>query len=237
MNLLCSYLTAHNVYDTSNEDYDEIGEDTSLSRRQKFTVIRQMLPQMIPIFFTFFAQYFIIQAVVTTLAFPSCPFSPSDHYEYYILVFVVGEVVGRSYVGVLSCIKEDWGDKAKFPYPWIMCLVQIMDLLFLVLAAWYRFLSSVWVVLLLVFTSGVVVGAFYVNTVIFFRNCFQERYREFAMGYIIVGLHAGVLTAAMLGLYIEPLLREHCMTLVDNTDFCFTRSQSSNGFTSSCLVK
>ena len=220
MNLLCSYLTAHNVYDTSNEDYDEIGEDTSLSRRQKFTVIRQMLPQMIPIFFTFFAQYFIIQSVVTTLAFPSCPFSPSDHYEYYILVFVVGEVVGRSY-----------------PYPWIMCLVQIMDLLFLVLAAWYRFLSSVWIVLLLVFISGVVVGAFYVNTVIFFRNCFQERYREFAMGYIIVGLHAGVLTAAMLGLYIEPLLREHCMTLVDNTDFCFTRSQSSNGFTSSCLVK
>ena len=101
-----------------------------------------------------------------------------------------------------------------------------MDLLFLVLAAWYRFLPSVWIVLLLVFVCGLTVGAFYVNVVIIFRNCLQQKYKEFAMGYIDLPLTGGILTAAVLGLYVEPLLREHCMILMDNTDFCFTRTQS-----------
>ena len=57
------------------------------------------------------------------------------------------------------------------------------------------------------------------------------------MGYIVVSTVGGVLTAAMLGLYTEPLLHEHCTILVNDTDFCFTRSQSLDRFTSSCLVK
>ena len=105
-------------------------------------------------------------------------------------------------------------------------MVQTMYLLFLVLAAWYRFLSSVWIVLLLVFISGIVAGVLYVNVVTFFRNLFQKRYMEFAMGYSAVAWGGGMLTAAMLGLYTEPLLRKHCRTLMDNTDLCLTRSQS-----------
>lgn len=46
------------------------------------------------------------------------------------------------------------------------------------------------------------------------------------MGYIDLPLTGGILTAAVLGLYVEPLLREHCMILMDNTNFCFTRTQS-----------
>ena len=49
-------------------------------------------------------------------------------------------------------------------------MVQTMYLLFLVLAAWYRFLSSVWIVLLLVFISGIVAGVLYVNVVTFFLH-------------------------------------------------------------------
>ena len=105
-------------------------------------------------------------------------------------------------------------------------MVQTMYLLFLVLAAWYRFLSSVWIVLLLVFISGIVTDVLYVNVVTFFRNLFQKRYMEFAMGYSAVAWGGGMLTAAMLGLYTEPLLRKHCPTLMDNTDFCLTRSRS-----------
>lgn len=189
-------------------------------------VICQLLPHMLPIFITWFSEYIIVQAVITTLAFPSSPFKPRDHYEYYIVVFMVGEMVGRSYLLVLSYIKKDWGEKAKFPYLWVLCLVGVMDLLFLVLAAWYRFLPSVWIVLLLMFVCGLTAGAFYVNVVIIFRNCLQQKYKEFAMGYIDLPLTGGVLTAAVLGLYVEPLLREHCMILMDNTDFCFTRTQS-----------
>lgn len=65
-------------------------------------------------------------------------------------------------------------------------MVQTMYLLFLVLAAWYRFLSSVWIVLLLVFISRIVADVLYVNVVTFFRNLFRKRYMEFAMGYSAV---------------------------------------------------
>lgn len=86
-------------------------------------VICQLLPHMLPIFITWFSEYITVQAVITTLAFPSSPFKPRDHYEYYIVVFMVGEMVGRSYLLVLSYIKKDWGEKAKFPYLWVLCLV------------------------------------------------------------------------------------------------------------------
>ncbi|KAL9988097.1 hypothetical protein ACROYT_G002501 [Oculina patagonica] len=203
----CESLNKDDAYDTGV---------SSLSWREKFTVICQMLPNLIPIYIAWFSQYLIIQAVVTTLAFPGAPFKPRDHYQYYIFVFMGGEVVGRSYLVVLSYVKAEWAEKVKFPYLWILSTIEVVQLLFFVLAAWYRFLPSVWIVLVLLFTCGAVIGVFYVNAITFFRNEFEDRYKEFAMGYIVVAMGGGVLTAALLGLHTEPLLREHCTMFVNN---------------------
>ena len=56
------------------------------------------------------------------------------------------------------------------------------------------------------------------------------------MGYLIVAIIAGELAAALLGLYIEPVLREHCTMILKNAGLCFTRSSSSDRLTSSCHV-
>lgn len=56
------------------------------------------------------------------------------------------------------------------------------------------------------------------------------------MGYLTVAITAGVLAAALLGLYIEPILREHCTMILNNSGVCFTRSSSSDRLTSSCHV-
>ena len=198
-------------------------------------VITQMLPNLIPIYIAWFSSYMIIQSVITTLAFPNAPFKPRDHYQYYIFVFMGGEVVGRSYLVALSYIKAEWAEKAKFPHLWILSTIEVIHLLFFILASWYRFVPNVWIVLLLIFTSGAVIGVLYVNNVIFFRTEFEDRYKEFAMGYIVVAIPGGVFTAALLGLYTEPILREHCTMFITNSDFCFTRSLSLDGFTSPCL--
>ena len=58
----------------------------------------------------------------------------------------------------------------------------------------------------------------------------------FAMGYISVTFGGGTLNAGLLGLHMEPLLREHCTMFVNNIDFCFTKSKSLDRFTSSCLA-
>lgn len=219
--------------------YEDSGstDDSSLTCREKFMVIRQMLPNLIPIYIAWFSEYMIIQAVITTLAFPNAPFRPRDHYQYYIFVFLGGEVVGRSYLVALSYIKADWAEKAKFPYLWVLSIIEVVHLLFFILAAWYRFLPSVWIVLLLSFTGGATIGVFFVNALAFFRDKFDGRYKEFAMGYIVVAMGGGTFTASLVGLLTEPLLRRHCMVLLNNDDYCFTRSKVREHIISQCLVK
>lgn len=56
------------------------------------------------------------------------------------------------------------------------------------------------------------------------------------MGYLIVTIIAGILSEALLGLYIEPVLGEYCTMILKNTDLCFTRSLSRDRLTSSCHV-
>ena len=205
-----------------------------LSSREKFTAMWWMFPYLITIYIAWFSEFLNIQSIITTLAFSNAPFSPRDHYQYYIVAFTMGEVVGRSYLVVLSYMKAEWAEKAKFPYLWVLGIIQIIFLLFFILAAWYRFLPSVWIVLLLTFISGLEVGAFYVNALVFFRDSFEGHSQEFVMGYIPVAIAGGVLASGLLGLYIEPFLLEHCTMVENNTDVCFTRSHSLDMFTSSC---
>ena len=192
------------------------------------------MPDMIPIYIAWFSEYIIIQAVITTLAFPNAPIRPRDHYQYYIFTFMGGEVVGRTYLLVLFYIKEEWAEKAKFPYLWVLSVVQVMHLLFFILAAWYRFLPNVLIVLLLLFICGVSLGVLFTNAVLLFRDKFVDRYQEFAMGCIMVGNNGAIITASLMGLYTEPLLLEHCTMLVNDIDLCFTRSKLVDGLTLSC---
>jgi len=221
----------NNSVESTEENSNDVG---SLSCQKIFMIIRQMLPGLISIYTAFFSEYMIIQSVVTTLAFPHAPFKPRDHYQYYIFVLMGGEVVGRSYLVALSYVKPEWAEEAKFPYLWVPSTIEATLLLFFVLAAWYRFLPSVWIVLLLVFASGAVVGVTYVNAVTYFRDSFKDRDKEFAMGFFLVAITGGVFASALLGLYVEPILREHCTMFTNNSDFCFTRSKSLDRFTSTC---
>ena len=91
--------------------------------------------------------------------------------------------------------------------------------------------------LLLVFVSGAVFGLTYVNAIAFFRDRFKDNCEEFAMGFFLVAITGGVFASALFGLYVEPILREHCTLLINNSDFCFTRSKSIDRFTSTCIIK
>lgn len=221
---------------STNED-DTRTDDCSLSYREKFMVIRQMLPNLMPMFIAWFSEYMIIQAVITTLAFSNAPFRPRDHYQYYIFVFLGGEVVGRSYLVTLSYIKAEWAEKAKFPYLWVLSIIEVSHLLFFILAAWFRFLPNVWIVLVLSFTGGATIGVLFVNALAFFSDTFEGRYQEFAMGYVVVAMGGGTFTAALVGLVTEPLLRRHCAILLKSDDYCFTRSKARERIMSHCPAK
>ena len=91
--------------------------------------------------------------------------------------------------------------------------------------------------LLLVFVSGAVFGLTYVNVIAFFRDRFKDSYEQFAMGCFPVAITTGIFASALLGLYVEPILREHCTMFINNSYFCFTRSKSIDRFTSTCVIK
>ena len=230
-------LTEDTNGSTTNEEEDSSTEDAPLTCREKFMVIFQMLSNLTPLYIAWFSEYLIIQAVLTTLAFPNAPFRPRDHYQYYIFVFLGGEVVGRSYLVVLSYINANWAEKAKFPYLWVLSAIEVMHLMFFILAAWYRFLPNVWIVLFLSFTGGLTIGVLFVNALSLFREKFEGRYKEFAMGYLVVAMGGGTFTASLVGLVTEPLLRNRCKLLMNKDDFCFTRSKARENIISHCLVK
>ena len=78
-----------------------------------------MFPYLIATYITWFSKNVNVQSVITTLAFSNAPFSPRDHYQYYIVALAVGEALGRSYLAVLS--KAEWAENVKFPYLWVFC--------------------------------------------------------------------------------------------------------------------
>lgn len=166
----------------SQRDDKNNPRDYHLSVQEKFAVVWKMLPDLITIYIAWFSEYLIYVSVVTTLAFPNAPFSARDHYQYYIFALTGGEVVGRSYLVILSYIKADWAEKAKVPCLWGLAIIQVFHLLFFILAVWYRFLPSVWIILLLSFSCGAGVGVFYVNAVAFFKVKFEDLKRSSPWG-------------------------------------------------------
>lgn len=212
-------------------------DQQSLTWQEKASALKRMLPHVAPLYFAWFSEYLIIQAVVTTIAFPNAPFRPRDHYQYYIFTFLSGEVAGRSYLVVVSLIRPDMVPRLKTQRLWILSAIEVSHLLFFVLASWYRFLPSVTVVLVLSFTGGVTIGVLFINALSLFSDTFESKYREFVMGYAVVAMGCGSLSAALMGLVVEPWLRNHCKYFMKSDDYCFTRSKAVDSITSRCMAK
>ena len=207
--------------DPDGEEEDE----TQLTIKDKLALVKSNFIFFLMLFIGMFCEYFILQAVITTMAFPDAPFGPRDHYVVYTLVLVIGELVGRSYGLILSCIKSDIDPYTR--HTWVLTAFLASDLIFLVFASWFRFLPSVWIILVVAFFVGAVVGALYVNSVATVgKNEASRASREFARAFVLNATSTGILLAALLGLFAEPLLREHCQHVAIETEYCFTRSSS-----------
>jgi len=97
------------------------------------------------------------------------------------------------------------------------------------LESWYRFFPGVYIIIILCFSGGVVAGIVFVDCLEFIRCLFEGQTREFvlSMGYAPVDL--AILTASLVGLLVEPFLRNHCIHIMDNPLYCFTRISGKQG--------
>lgn len=213
-------------YSPVDEDEQEKElKDDHLTWKDKLSAIKRVYPIIASIISAWIAEYLIIQSVITTIAFPSAPFPPRDHYQYYIFIFLFGELFGRSYLIVLSYLMPSVAPKLIVRRIWFLAAAEVSILVFFLFAAWFRFLTNVSIVLILAFIGGLIIGVMYVNMLAIYSEIEDPKSREFVLGYAAASTGAGAITAGLLGLLIEPWLRHHCLNVVLNSSFCFTRSQ------------
>lgn len=207
-----------------------------LTCNEKITLICQNLRGVVAFLVGVFVEYLVLGSIVTTLAFENSPFGPRDHYVYYVLMATMGELFGRSYISLFSaCINTHFSLAVR--QTWIFSTVLLILGTLLCFAAWYRFLPNVGLVLVLVLAIGVFDGMLYVNTILSAAQDDDFRSKAFSRGFSMLGFAVGSLIAALLGLLVEPALREHCIEVSSSDQFCFTRPTSTWNSSASCVLR
>ena len=209
-------------------------EQATLTWREKASVLRANGTLIFSFFVGYVAEFLSLHGVATTLAFPNAPFGPRNHYVYYATAFMLGESVGRCYLLVLgSCrTKTDLAIERT----WVFSLVLSCILFFLCFAAWFRFLPSVWFVLVLMLVVGFLAGALYVNTYMVAGRDQDSLRKEFSRAMLPWSPAAGMVAAGFIGLVTEPALRRHCTEIASSVEYCFTRSMHGWNASTSCLI-
>ena len=199
---------------------------------EKVKTIRENALLFMSIYIGHAGGYLIVQSIVTTLLFPNAPFDPRDHYQYYTFLFMAGEFIGRSYGFFLSLMNCKITGETE--HTWVFTIIILANALFLIFASWYHFLHSVYIVLAAVFCIGLNGGALYCNTYMAASRDSSSRHIEFSRSFLTMGSPLGVVTAAFVGMYVEPLLKEHCQRTFLATDYCLTRSRHAWNTSVSC---
>lgn len=207
-----------------------------ITREAKLQAIKQILPPIICVVISWLSEFLVMQAVITTYAFPNSPFPPRDHYQYYITLFLMGEFIGRSYLGVVALIKEELISRLIVRRLWLLTIIEVCILVFCLFAAWYRFVPDVTVLLVISFFAGLIIGIMYANVLQLFTESYEFPLREFVLGFVAVATGMGILIAGLLGLVVEPAFRKHCLTITDLQAYCFTRTDpnAASNVTSLC---
>ena len=221
---------------TSSDEELHVSSETKaeLSVRDKVDTVWKTLPFALTMITGYFSSFFTLQSVVTTLAFPDAPFGPRNHYIFYTLAIMMGHLAGRNYALILILINQDCRPYTR--HTWIFSSLVAVILVFLVLGSWYRFLASVWIVLALMFISGLLTGVLYTNTYAMAGAGETNRAKtELSRAFVYSGCAIGIMSAALMGMRTEPLLRKHCMQIATRGAYCLTRNVNGVSSTVSCL--
>ena len=196
-----------------------------------FSVANEIYPFISYMFVAYYVEYLANSAVITTLAFSGAPFSNRNHYLYYMLMYHLGKFLGRSYILIASCACPKMVPCIRVQKTSILALIECCHLLFFLIASWFRFFSSVWIVLILCFTEGFTAGSIYVNSIHTVSEQFSNLQRSVsALSLLMVGNDIGVLSVGLMGLHVEPELKLHCINELENEIYCLTRHTGTDGW-------
>ena len=98
----------YTLLNTSSDEKLHISSETKaeLNVRDKVATVWKALPFTLTMITGYFSFFFTLQSVVTTLAFPDAPFGPRNHYIFYTLALMTGNLTGRIYALILVTIRS-----------------------------------------------------------------------------------------------------------------------------------
>ncbi|KAM9744748.1 battenin isoform 2-T2 [Menidia menidia] len=164
----------------------EDGPGGALSFSERLHVIRGLLRFVLPLGLVYFAEYFINQGLMEILFFHNFFLSHAEQYRWYQCLYQIGVFLSRSSLRWI-----------KIRRTWALALLQVVNAVFLLLAARYQFLPSAWLVFAIILYEGLLGGAAYVNTFHFISKETDSRHREFAMAAASVGDSLGIALAGL----------------------------------------
>ncbi len=157
-----------------------------------------VIPYMGPLYTVYLTEYMINQGVSPTLLFPlnEMPFSHyRDAYVIYSTMYQLGVFISRSSGTVIKI------DRLYLP-----SMLQALNFLLCVWQSISPWLPNIYAVLCLIFYEGLLGGTSYVNTYRSLTENIGPTEREFAIGCVGMSDSAGILTAALISMFLEPSL-------------------------------
>ena len=215
----------HPIYRTTTT------ENTKTSHKiiHEINVLYKAFPFVIYYFLSNFCLHLTMTSLLSTLTFPTSPFLPRDHYQYYRLISDCGMVLGSLGPVLLSCVKLK--EKKQVKGVLYIVLMNVTLTLIFFFATWFRFLPNVYVLFVLVFLQGGLFGATRVQAMVGVSDLFNDAIdKTKAMSYIHVAVSIARLAAGLLGLYVEHWLTRHCISRLLLGKYCLARVPTSSGW-------
>ena len=114
---------------------------------------------------------------------------------------------------------------------WVLVLTHVGPLIFFLLSSWYHFVPSVYIILVLCGTLGILISSISVRVLSSTAESFvKSRDRGTAMVIIEVNCSIGGLAAGLLGIFVEDYLRHHCINNLLMGKLCLARFSSAAGW-------
>ena len=207
------------------EQDDQTDTLTLLSAKGKLVAVCKTSHHLIALLIGLFATFLSIQGIASTLVYQQYHLTPRKVLVVYNSAFNFARFVGSSYSFVCSLIKPNLNTFTK--HTWALASAIVVLMLFLLIDSWYRFLSSMVLVSLLLSAAGLFFGFLLVNAYAMAGKSEDVRESAVTRVFIASGYDAGMLLAGLMALYIEPIIQQHCTYLEGGrTELCLARSRT-----------
>ena len=202
----------------------EVDNDEVQSKLLCADMTRLLWKSQVPfmaLFTSCFSKQLLVGGVVTTLAFDKTSVAPRNQYIFYMLALGLGDLLGRSYLGILSMCRIE--SKFRIQKTWILAFGNLFLLVSMIFVSWFRLFASFDTVFAAVLVNSFVYGAVFVNS---FHNAGEGMTvseKRFCRALLAGATWSASTVVSLIGWDTEVRLRRRCLAFNPEV-VCYTRS-------------